>query len=478
MGTIWFREFRGGLDARRIPETSAGGTLLRGRDGHINRGGEFEQRSDFVEQYALPTALTKGFAATPDKLYVFGHQPDAPTLPAGLTYMQLAHPSGRGLRRVPYATLFKAKLFVIAEFEDGSAHMFYDGARVADAKAPPYAAGSGNPSALLTYQQKMFVASGPSLFNSAVAAPTDFGSGGGAGDAVIDMSTHSEGGQALTGLARYDQYAAIFARDAIQIWFLDPDPTLSRQAQVLTNTGTPAPRSVTQFGDGDVFYLDRAGVRSLRARDSSNSAATTDIGSAIDPLVRDVLDGMTEAEMARAKGVIEPRDGRFWLVLGDTIYVLSYFTASKVSAWTEYRPGFVIDDIFVRDDVVWLRSGETIYTFGDAEGRPVYSAGVGEMWTPYLDADQPFRAKNVNGVDAALRGLWEVRLAMTPTDQSHSDLVARLDQTTFGLAKIPAHGAATHLSLRFKCLAPPASGPGVVSSCVIHFDRDPQEDSE
>lgn len=478
MGTIWFREFRGGLDARRVPETSAGGTLLRGRDGHINRGGEFEQRSDFVQQFTLPEAQTKGFAATPDKLYVFGHQSVPPALPAGLTYMQLAHPGGEALASVPYATLFKAKMFVIGEFSDGSAHLFYDGVRVADAKAPPNAAGSGNPAALLTYQQKMFVASGPSLFSSAVAAPADFGSGVGAGAAVIDMSTHSEGGQALTGLARYDQYAAIFARNAIQIWFLDPDPALSRQAQVLTNVGTPAPRSVTQFGDGDVFFLDRAGIRSLRARDSSNSAATTDIGSAIDPLVRDALDGLSDDEMARAKGVIEPRDGRFWLVLGDTIYVLSYFTASKVSAWTEYRPGFAIDDIFVRDDVVWLRSGETVYTFGDATGRPVYSANVGEMWTPYLDADAPFRAKSVNGVDAALRGLWEVRLAMTPTDETHSDLVARLDTTTFGLAKIPAHGEATHLSLRFKCLAPPENGPGLVSSCVIHFERNPQEDSE
>ena len=45
MGTIWIREFTGGLDARRLPETTPGGVLIKGIDGHINRGGEFEQRA-------------------------------------------------------------------------------------------------------------------------------------------------------------------------------------------------------------------------------------------------------------------------------------------------------------------------------------------------------------------------------------------------------------------------------------------------
>ena len=49
MGTIWVREFTGGLDVRRLPETSPGGTLMRGLDCHITRGGEVEQRAVFAE---------------------------------------------------------------------------------------------------------------------------------------------------------------------------------------------------------------------------------------------------------------------------------------------------------------------------------------------------------------------------------------------------------------------------------------------
>lgn len=480
MGTIWVREFSGGLDVRRLPETSAGGTLLRGRDGHINRGGEFEQRSQFVQQYMLPNGVTRGFASAPDGIYVFGHQIEQPGMPAGVKYQQLQHPEGRALADVPYATLFQGKLLVLGEFQDGSTYLFYDGERVDDSNAPPNVTAADVPTALLTFQQKAFVAAGATLYNSVVDDPTDFGDGSGAGSATIDMSTHAEGAETLTGLARYDQFAAIFSRDVVQIWFLDPDPALSRQVQVLNNTGTTAPRSITQFGDGDVFYLDRSGIRSLRARDSSNSAATTDIGSSIDPLLRDAIDGLTEAELAAAQGIIEPRDGRFWLLIGGTIYVLSYFQTAKVSAWTTYEPGFRVDSMFVRDDVVWLRSGDRIFTFGNIDGSPLYSDEVrAECWLPYLDADQPFRAKNLTGIDTALRGEWEVRLAMDPQNLAASDLVGRLQATTFGGYRIPSHAAANHISVRFKCAAPPSpTEPAVVASCVIHFQRDPEEDSK
>lgn len=481
MGTIWIREFRGGLDARRLPETLAGGTLLRARDGHINRGGEVEQRSVFVPQYTLVPQTTKGLAATSDGLYVFGHQAAAPAgHPAGVNYMQLAHPSGEALADVPYVEKFKGALSVIGSFADGVSYLFHDGTRVTDVNAPPNTPGQEIPTALLTTNEKSYVTAGPNLFNSAVAAPLDFGAGAGAGSAVIDMSTHSEGAALLTAISRYDNAAAVFSRNVIQIVYLDPDPALTRPQQELRNTGTLAARSVTQFGDGDIFYLDRSGVRSLRARDSSNNAATTDIGSAIDPLLRNIMDGLTEDDIKRAVGIIEPRDGRFWLALNDVIYVLSYFTATKVSAWTEYRPGFRIDQMLVEDDVVWVRSGDTIYSFGDANGRPVYSDAVQpEIWTPYLDADEPFRSKNISGVDAAVRGTWELALAFDPENDLAEDTIADVTGTTYGQERIPAEGHATHISLRVRCKAPPSSTePGVFSSATIHFDRDPVEDSD
>ena len=477
MANIWVKEFTGGLDVRRLPESSPGGTLVRAIDCHINRGGEIEQRAAFVPVYTLPPGLTKGLAATPSGLVVFGHQA-APTLPEGVAYQRLQSPGGNALEQVTSVTLFRGALAAVGAFADGQSYVFHDGARITDALGPPYAEGSGTPGVLLTAAQKLHVGAGPNLFFSAVGDPTDMGSGAGAGAGFIVMSTHTEGAEQLTGLARYDQFTAVFSRRVVQIWFLDPDPDLNRQAQVLNNTGAIAPRSVTQFGDGDVFYLDRTGIRSLRARDSSNSAATTDIGSPLDPVLLEVLQSTDEAIVERAVGLIEPRDGRFWLAIGDRIYVFSFFSSSRVSAWTEYRPGFVVDDMLVFNDRVWLRSGDTIYAYGGADGDLQYSdATQAEVWLPYLDADEPTRAKHITAVDAAVRGIWEVRLALDPTDPTASDRIGYLDRTTFGLERIPAEGSSTHLQLRFRSTAAASvSAPATLSTCVLHYRRDDRED--
>jgi hypothetical protein len=431
MGTIWVREFTGGLDVRKLPETSAGGTLMRATNGHLTRGGEFEQRADFVEAYTLPAGLTKGLAATADGLVVFGHQ-TAPALPADIGYRRLEHPSGEALDRVLYNTLYRGEVQSVGRFADGSRYVFAGNTRITDTAAPPNAAGSGTPSVLLTQVEKLFIGSSENLFFSAVGDNLDFGSGAGAGEGFIVMSTHADGAEDIKGLARYDNFTAVFARRTVQIWFFDPDPTLSRQNQVLSNTGTLSSRAVTQFGDGDVFYLDLSGIRSLRARDSSNSAATTDIGSAIDPLVLEQMNAVGDDAVSQAIGVIEPTDGRFWLAIKDRIFVFSYFTASRISAWTEYRPGFDVDDMVVFNDRVWIRSGDTVYVYGGLPGEAYqYSDDtVAEAWLPYLDADEPFRLKHFDGVDVACRGTWSVALAMDPNDPKAEDRVAVVDRTT------------------------------------------------
>lgn len=477
MPTIWIREFTGGLDVRRLHETSPGGTMMRGIDCHITRGGEIEQRADFVPVYNLPTGLTKSMAYTPAGLVVFGHQA-APTLPAGVSYQRLQHPGGEALVRVPFFALYRSQIMAIGEFADGSRHIFYNGTRVTDASAPPQVDGS-RPNALLTQTEKMYVGSGQTLFFSAVGSSTDFGAGAGTGDGFIVMSTHAEGSEAITGLGRYDEYMAVFSRRTIQTWFVDPDPALNRQAQVLNSTGCVAPRSVTQFGDGDLFYLDLSGIRSLRARDSSNSAATTDIGSPIDPILLGLREQLGEATLANAVGVIEPRDGRFWMAVNDRIFVFSYFSASKVSAWSEYRPGFVVEDMLTWNDKVWLRSGETIYVYGGTGVAQQYSDNVtAEAWMPYLDGNEPFREKHVHGIDMAVRGSWSIALAMDPNNLAAEDEVARVSRTTYSHQRIDATGSGTHLSLRFRSIAPASSTqPAVLGSAVIHFTADGEEDS-
>ena len=477
MATIWVREFTGGLDVRRLAETSPGGTLIRARDCHINRGGEIEQRADFIHLYDAPTSSTVGLASDRNGLVVFGHVATGPTdLPDFIRYEQLEHPTGEALVSVTHTTLFEGRVQAIGHFADGSSYLFDGGLRTDDSAAPPNRANSENPQSLLTYQEKLFAGAGPVLFFSAISDPRDFGTGAGSG--FIDMSTHARGSDQITALVRYQQFAAIFSRRTIQIWFLDPDPSLSRQVQVLTNTGASTANSIIEFGDSDVFYVDQSGIRSLRARDSSNNAFTTDIGSPIDALVVQALCDCPDGTPP-VTTVVDPQDGRVWLAFGETIFVFSYFPGSQVSAWSEYRPGFRVDDLVEFEDRIYARSRDSFYVYGSRTGPYQYSEETeAEAWLPYLDAERPSQAKLLHSVDVACRGTWELRLATEPENLLASDLVGRVTGTTFSHMRVPIEGQATHLSLRAKSQAPAGPNkPAILASAVIHHDLHRDEDS-
>lgn len=132
MGRVWVKELTGGLDTRRMPETTPGGVLIKGQDGHITSGGEFEKRAAFVTGYVLPGAGTFGLAKTRTGVTVFGIAASA-AVPSGVSYQQLAHPDGvTDIDRILSYDLYGGKLYVVVQFEDGSIYHYYDGARVTD----------------------------------------------------------------------------------------------------------------------------------------------------------------------------------------------------------------------------------------------------------------------------------------------------------------------------------------------------------
>lgn len=800
MGTIWIKEFTGGLDVRRLPETTPGGVLVRGADGHITRGGEFEKRAAFVKAYDLP-AGTVGFARTNTSLVVFGHA-TAPTLPTGVQYQRLRHPTeGLALTEILSYDLYDGKIYAVAQFSDGSVHHFYNGTRVADwfdgrartlfrvvsgtaptaalnmiyvagvaimgspvawatsnaataeaiaaeinsfASTPSYsayaddgqvfiiadeagAAANGRTVSLVTAgdfyvvpntipalsgggsdggmqaQGSFLITDGPgsirpyvdgvaltaaatdwqgsarltaaqvaadimtytsspnytatsaanqvtvittdntdavngeditftltgdlsvskggalgtasfvvgagvvgstiivkidgvSLFTTAVAfastatvaaaaiaaainahtsSPdytatssdtkvtistatmtashngktltfTKVGtfptssvtavSGGSApattmvpmsggkvddaftpgtfvktvgskvystagsilhfsgikapkrwttdavGAGFINLASENSGSEQLTAVERYQSLLAVFAPEVVQVWYIDPDPELNRQSQILNNTGTSAPRSVTQFGDDDIFYLDASGLRSLRARDSSNAASTTDIGVPIDALLTAKMAGMTDAERNAAIGLINPLDKRFWLIMKDEVFVFSFYGNAKVSAWTTYNltafvggdeTPFTADAALTHRGRVYIRSGNAVYVYGGISGDPTYDEVQAEAWLPFLDANVPTTKKNWTGVDVAVSGVWQISAAMEPTLPDYAEVITVVDQTTFNMGRVPMGHSSTHLGLRCRSIA---EGPAVLSAAIIHYEGSVDED--
>ena len=339
-----------------------------------------------------------------------------------------------------------------------SAFPFYWGAtRVANS----------TPLASMTFKTKSHLISGSSLFFSGVNQPTKWGfEGTGAG--FIDMSNNFGGNEVLTGMALYQGYIAVFARRSVQVWKIDPDPALNAQGQVVSNTGAIAPKSIISVGEIDVFYLSDSGIRSLRARDASNAAIVNDVGTPIDSLVLSALSTMSDADKGKCCSVIEPVDGRYWLAIGNKIYVYSYFPSGQVAAWSTYSPGFAVSKFTTKDNRIYARSDNSIYVYGGSDGITYDSSSV-EVIFPYLDASKPAHIKSFNGVDMTVQGQWVLEVGMDPLAPSAREVVCSVNQPTFSLNRIAASGMGTHFGVRMTCTD---TGYARLANFIVHYELD------
>ena len=484
MGSIWVREFKGGLDLRRLPETSPGGVLIRAFDCHINKGGEIEQRAVFEHFHTLDPNTAVGLGAVRGRgVYVFGHDQDIGVLPSPLVYQMCGAPLGVVPLGMVHFEDYGNRPACILRYPGDLRYAFADG-QVTDDHAPPRVEDSGNPESLLTFKQKLQVSAGPVVYFSALKAPTTFDDEStdppGTGAGFIDFSFEVGAANDVFAQAVYDESVAFFSEDSILIWSLAADLDTAAQRQRLEGVGTRESMSPQGFAGGDILFLHTSGIRSLRARDSSRYATTTDIGTPIDDAVVEQYRALSPLQRRLACSVIEPRTGNIWLALGDRIFVLSYHQANKIAAWTIYRPGFVVDHMTVYDGRVYLRSGLDVYVYGGAGAAldPYsYSADVvAEAWLAYLDADRPTQVKHVNGVDTAVRGTWAIRLSYDPENLHASDHIATVTNTSYMGDRIPVSGASTHIGVRLSSQSPAGPTlPARVSSFAIHHDLDDEE---
>jgi len=456
-------DVRLGVDRSRPIYAGASGSVWVAKNGHLTRGGDFEKRKAFVAKYALP-ANTFGMKATASSIYVFGSAA-APTVPSGITYQQLAHADGvTAMTALLSAELYTGKIYAIAEYADGAVHHFYDGTRITD-----WDGGTGNPTTkgrtARTLQRKVYSAGGSLLSFSGVDTATGWTTTTDTGAGQITMSNHLAGSETLTALAVYQAKLAVFSRYVVQIWLMFADPADNAQDQVLENTGTRAPKSVLSFGDNDVFYLADSGIRSLRARDSTNTAGVNDIGTSIDSLIGEWVADLTDDEVEAAVAVVEPYEGRFWMAIGEQIAVFSYFPSKKIAGWTWYEPGFTISDFTTLDGRVYARSGNTIYLYGGDDGAE-YGTYEVELQLPFLSSGKPGHNKQVQGFDVAASGEWTVDLLVDPNDLDVEEHCGTLDGVTFGNAFAGHASHHTHIAPR---LRNETAGYASVSNVAVYF---------
>jgi hypothetical protein len=318
----------------------------------------------------------------------------------------------------------------------------------------------------IAHNYRMFAVQGTMLNFSAPKDPTEWdNTEKNAG--YIDHSMITNRAPHLMSMADYGGDLAVFAKRHIFVWNIDVLPTGDFKKQTIHGTGTFAPHSVTPWGQTDVMYLDISGIRSLRARDSSEQAFSADIGTMIDELVRPKIAALTEDEKRyRIWGIVEPRSGRLWMALKDIIYVLSFYPSSRIAAWTWYdATSAPVNYMNSSDDSVYWRSGNNVVVYGGTAGT-TYDATEALARLPYIDAGKPATSKNWTGLDAAIHGTWTVRGSFDPTQPTALDLLATITKSTYQQQKIAVNGESPALSFELKTTF---VGPARIGNASLHF---------
>ena len=280
-----------------------------------------------------------------------------------------------------------------------------------------------------------------------------------------DLSNHDKGSSELVGIAPYFENVAIFAEDSVQIWNADVAAANRSLIQVIGNTGAVSAKTIQEIGDSDVYYLSRSGIRSVKARDSSNAAFASDLGNSIDDLV--IADMTASDENARnACSILDPRDGRYLIAIGNKVYVYSYFPGSKVTAWSTYEPGFIISDWAFDGKQVLCRSGDTIYSLG-GENNTTYDSCEVTIQLPFLDACKAANNKMWTGLDATLENDWNFYIGTDPTDISKNEQVATIGKSTYSLGRVGLSSTSTHIALK---ITNQRAGAAKLGNVAVHYE--------
>ena len=328
--------------------------------------------------------------------------------------------------------------------------------------------GSGLGLYIRSYKSKMYAVGDKYLRFSAVdnaflwepATDTNDTSRTGAG--FVNVSLQEGGSAVLKGVEIYYDKLALMSELSTQIWTVVSDPKQNALGQVLRQTGTRAPWAIQQFGSGDIMFLNSSGLRSLKARDISNSAAVSDIGSPIDDLIR----GISEREKTMCRSVLEPVVGRVWFCFRRSIAVLSYFPGPNITAWGLYTTDFDIDYVVAVADRLFIRSGDDLYLYGGVSGE-TYDNCATEVRLPFSDGGKPGHTKMLQGLDATATGDWTVKVAYNFDQPDVEESVATISSATWNKGRYEMEGYASHMSLRFYSTY---AGPATLSNVAIHYN--------
>jgi hypothetical protein len=340
-----------------------------------------------------------------------------------------------------------------------------------------------NPIYSFTYNNKIYILQGATTNFCALNEPTVWNNPQGNFNGFVTMSDYYATQANLVSVAAYQGRLAYFSNYTIQFWIIDPNPASWQQAQVLTNVGTFATKSVASLGDLDVLFLDYNGIRSLRVRDSSLNAFVNDIGSPIDKLIQTTLQQSGIPAASAACSITDPNTGRYWLFIPNTsdangvgkIYVLSYYPGNKIVGWSTYDPSYLVNgtvtyftpQLFtIFKGQIWCRATTGgLFLFGGSGGS-TFDAITATVQVPFFDMRHPAHNKIAQAIDVDIsNGTWNIYATSDWINDTFTQTNAAA-QATYDQGWIPFSSQGTHFSMKATTTSATAA---TLSSLVLHY---------
>lgn len=465
MAVFVTENFAAGIDTRKHPLTAPAGTLRQLKNCHITPGGEVEKRLAFVEAFVVAGTLAKSLMRVGAVIYVVSPG----VAPADGTFgdLILRHIEAAGVTgELLDWDVFDGRLYFTTIDGTTVKHWFQSAVDGKIAAEVP----DGKGRFVRTYQSKIYSCSGSNIYFCVVGDPTDWTTTT-EGAGFINAATNDAEAVDLQGIEVYYDKLAFFSSRAIQIWKMDPDPELNVQEQTIRSIGVAGRATPRQYGAGDVLFLSPSGVRSLQARDSSNAASVSDVGSPIDTEIQRKVAQATQETLTGTRTVLEDLTGRFWMMFQDEIWILSLFPGPRVSAWSRYMPTTAGDVPFTPVELtdsggyICVRSADDkIFVLGGAD-RQTYDDAEAEVQTSYLDLGRPVVWKQLRGFDAALTGLWSLDASYDP-DNVQWERIAVMPKSTYNQQSIPMQGLTPCVSLKLKTRS---ASRAVLANVAVHY---------
>jgi len=297
--------------------------------------------------------------------------------------------------------------------------------------------------------------------SSSVNGPTDWNAPRDA--CTLAVQQHAGGTGALKALSFFQDKLAVFFGSALQLWTVDPDPSLNTLYKAYSGPGTDAPGSVANVR-GDSYFFSRGGFRSLALAVTAflSQPREGDIGAPIQPLTDDI-----DASVTPAISLWSQARSQYLCAFGSTVYCFTSSVTEKLNGWTTWELPVEVENMVEHEGQLYIRSNDTLYRFDPT----VVLDGVGDgsvtfdVKTQYVDAEAPGITKRWRALDVVQAGTCRLDFYSQPRDTAAVSTGPNLTGTSYDQGIIPVGEWSENLSIGFT-----GTGLWQLDAILLHYD--------